>query len=43
MAGSAAGGNGGFWGYTPNHRRQGDLGAEHPALGDFAFFFAKIT
>ena len=39
---SAAGGWG-FWGKAPSRRRHGGLGAEPPALKNFAFFFAKIT
>ena len=34
----AAGGQWGFGGKAPSRQRQGGLGAEHPALKNFAFF-----
>jgi len=33
----------GVWGGAPSHRRQGGLGAEPPACGDFYNFLMKIT
>ena len=33
-----AAGGWGFWGKAPSHRRHGGVGAEPPALENFAFF-----
>ena len=41
MAGSAAGGHWEFGGNASNVWRQGGLGAEPQALGDFAIFLQK--